>query len=100
MNVLVSLARRRDDRIDVAMSASGPIADVLTAGSDVFRGRNGHVVLGGACLQITHFGPRNFLGEVGPDRGSLLGLVLTCIKNRLARHVNQQNGACKEISKW
>jgi hypothetical protein len=56
----------------------------------------------GAGARPVHpiLGPRNFLGEVGPDRGSLLGLMLTCIKNGFARHVNQQNGACEEISKW
>src|ERR1700676_3355986 len=42
---------------------------------------------------LTHFGTRNFLGEVRSDRGPLLGLILTYIKNSLARHVNQQHGA-------
>ena len=29
-----------------------------------------------------------------------VGLMLTYIKDSLARHINQQNGACEEISKW
>src|SRR5216684_7098498 len=40
----------------------------------------------------THFGTRN-LGEVRSDRGPLLGLILTHIKNSLARRVNLQHGA-------
>ena len=33
------------------------------------------------------------MGEVRPDRGPLLGLILTHIKNSLVRCVNQQHGA-------
>jgi len=31
-------------------------------------------------LSLTHFGTRNFLGEVRSDHGSLLGLILIHIK--------------------
>ena len=43
--------------------------------------------------RFTHFGTRDFLGEVRSDRGSLLRLILIHIKNSLARHVNQPLGA-------
>jgi len=42
---------------------------------------------------LTYFGTRNFLGEVLSDRGPLLGLILTHIKNSVAWRVNQQHGA-------
>jgi hypothetical protein len=41
---------------------------------------------------LTHFGTRNLSGEVRSDPGPLLGLILTHVKNSLARRVNQQHG--------
>src|SRR6202790_1755329 len=58
-----------------------------------FRGNSGHGADSPFRSKMTHFGTRNFLGEVRSGRGPLLGLILTYIKNSLARRVNQQHGA-------
>jgi hypothetical protein len=78
---------RRIDRIEPA-GRIGPdfrfwhFCEVPTGSENVcLSGKSGSDADIAKPTRLTHFGPRNFLGEIRSDRGSLLGLILTHIKN-------------------
>ena len=57
------------------------------------RGPSGNVALGQSITGFDLFRNSQLLGDPVRPRGPLLGLILTHIKNSLARRVNQQHGA-------